>query len=156
MAAYAFYHLLQMPLEQALPRLMERALAAGHRAVILAASAERVASLDTALWTWDADSFLPHGAAPDDPGAPPDPDAHRQPIWLSTRPGNPNGATVLVLVDGVATTDLEGFQRCLDLFDGTNEAAVAAARDRWRAAKAAGHEVTYWAQSPEGRWEQRA
>jgi DNA polymerase-3 subunit chi len=155
-AAYAFYHLLQMPLEQALPRLMERALAAGHRAVILAASVERVASLDTALWTWDAGSFLPHAAAPDDPGAPPDPDAHRQPIWLSTRPGNPNGATVLVLVDGVAATDLEGFQRCLDLFDGTDDAAVAAARDRWRSAKAAGHEVTYWAQSPEGRWEQRA
>jgi DNA polymerase-3 subunit chi len=149
MADYSFYHLQKMPLEQALPRLMERALASGKRAVVLAGSSERVAALDTALWTYDPDSFLPHAAAPD-------PDAERQPIWLTTRLENPNGAQVLVLVDGLSVEDLDGFERCLDLFDGNDDEAVAAARERWRKAKAAGHAVTYWAQSPEGRWERRA
>jgi DNA polymerase-3 subunit chi len=43
----------------------------------------------------------------------------------------------------------------LDLFDGGDEVAVAAARERWRAAKAAGHDLAYWQQGPRG-WEKKA
>jgi DNA polymerase-3 subunit chi len=38
------------------------------------------------------------------------------------------------------------------MFDGNDPAAVAAARDRWRAAKAAGHALTYWQQTDRGGW----
>jgi DNA polymerase-3 subunit chi len=42
-----------------------------------------------------------------------------------------------------------------DLFDGGDPAAVAAARQRWTAARAGGHTLTYWQQGPRG-WEKKA
>ena len=47
------------------------------------------------------------------------------------------------------------FDRVLDLFDGADEAAVAAARRRWATAKAAGHALSYWQQGQRG-WEKKA
>ena len=47
------------------------------------------------------------------------------------------------------------FERGFDLFDGNDETAVAAARDRWRAAKADGHTLAYWQQDAGG-WERKA
>ena len=46
---------------------------------------------------------------------------------------------MLVLVDGARPTRLDAFARCCDIFDGNDEAAVAAARRALEAAKAAGH-----------------
>jgi DNA polymerase-3 subunit chi len=126
---------------------LERALGAGFRAVVLAGSEERVEQLDALLWTYDDASFLPHGAARD--GEP-----ERQPIWLTARDENPNGATMLVLLDGMSSERLSEYQRCLDIFD-ASESAVAAARVRWKDAKAAGHTVTYWQQTGNG-WERKA
>src|SRR5713101_1018580 len=117
MAEIGFYHLLSTPLERALPRLLERARAQGHRIVVRAASAERVEHLNALLWTYDDASFLPHGSARD--GSP-----ESQPIWLADRAENPNDAAMLVLVDGVEAAELAGFQRCADLFDGNDPAAV--------------------------------
>src|SRR5207245_6957908 len=117
MAEIGFYHLLATPLERALPRLLERAHAQGYRIVVRAASPERVEHLSALLWTYDEAGFLPHGSARDG-----NPEA--QPIWLSERAENPNGAAMLVLVDGVEAEDLGGFQRCCDMFDGNDPAAV--------------------------------
>ena len=148
MTEIGFYHLTSTPLEKALPRLLEKVVEGGHRAVVMAGSAERVASLDATLWTYDPASFLPHGSAKDGK-------AERQPIYLTTMAENPNGADVLVLVDGVEPADVGAFARCLDMFDGGDEAAVEAARARWKARKAAGHAVTYYQQSDSGRWEKK-
>ena len=147
MAEVGFYHLRTMTLDRALPRLLERACADGQRVVVIAGSAERVDHLDTLLWTYDEASFLPHGTARDGNGA-------RQPIWLTTEGDNPNGAGIAMLVDG-ARADLARYTRCCDIFDGNDEAAVAAARRRWREAKDAGHALTYWQQTERG-WEKKA
>jgi DNA polymerase-3 subunit chi len=147
MAEIGFYHLLATPLERALPRLLERAHAQGYRIVVRAASPERVEHLSALLWTYDEAGFLPHGSARDG-----NPEA--QPIWLSERAENPNGAAMLVLVDGVEAEDLAGFQRCCDMFDGNDPEAVEAARRRWRRAAAAGHTLTYWQQTQSG-WEKQ-
>jgi DNA polymerase-3 subunit chi len=148
MAEIGFYHLLSTPLERALPRLLERARAQGYRIVVRAASPERIEHLNALLWTYDEASFLAHGSARD--GNP-----ESQPIWLSDGQENPNEATMLVLVDGVAAEDLSSFTRCADFFDGNDAAAVAAARERWRRAAASGHTLTYWQQTPAG-WEKKA
>ena len=147
MTEIGFYHLLSTPLERALPRLLERARAQDLRIVVRAGSPERVEHLNSLLWTYDEASFLAHGAARDG-------NAASQPIWLSHVEENPNAATVLVLVDGVEAADLAAFARCLDLFDGNDEAAVAAARRRWRQARDAGHTLTYWQQTETG-WEKK-
>ncbi len=148
MTEVSFYHLQREPLEGALPKLLEKALERGMRAVVLAGSVERVEALNARLWTGRNDGFLPHGSARDG-------FAEDQPIFLTSTEENPNGAALLVLVDGVRASYIGEFERCLDLFDGKDEAAVAAARERWQAAKAAGHDVTYWQQSPSGRWERK-
>ena len=147
MAEIGFYHLLATPLERALPRLLERARAGGYRIIVRAASAERVEHLNALLWTYDDASFLAHGSARDG-------NAANQPIWLSEGHENPNGAAMLVLVDGVEAEDLASFTRCADLFDGNDPAAVAAARERWRRAAALGHALTYWQQGEAG-WEKK-
>src|SRR6202051_550989 len=94
MTEIGFYHLLATPLERALPRLLERARAGGYRIVVRAASSERVEHLNALLWTYDEASFLPHGSSRDG-----NPATH--PVWLSDHAENPNGATILFLVDGV-------------------------------------------------------
>ncbi len=145
MTEIRFYHLRTTALERALPQLLEKILARGTRAVVMAGSPERVAALDNALWTYDDRSFLPHGSARDG-------FAEEQPIWLTMQPENPNGAQVLVLADG-AVAEVGGWPMVLEIFDGNSEDAVAAARERWKAHKAAGHELTYWKQDDQGKWE---
>lgn len=143
-----FYHLQMMPLERALPKLVEKVLASGARAVIMLGSPERVAQIDSAMWTFDPNSFVPHGTASD--GRPED-----QPAWLTAEDENPNGANVLILGDGAASAHVAEFEKCLEVFDGNDANAVAAARERWRQYKSAAHEVTYWQQDTAGRWQQK-
>lgn len=149
MTEISFYHLTRQPLNKALPRLLERVLEAGHRALVLAGSEERVEDLDAVLWTYDPDSFLPHGSRVLGHDA-------RQPIFLTTAEENPNNAAVLVIVDGVEPAFVGDFTRCLDMFDGNSDAAVQAARERWKRWKAAGHELTYWQQTETGGWTRKA
>ncbi len=61
MTEVGFYHLRTTPLERALPQLLERGLASGHRIVVMAGSDERVMALDALLWTWRDDGTCPHG-----------------------------------------------------------------------------------------------
>ena len=41
------------------------------------------------------------------------------------------------------------------MFDGEDDEAVAAARERWTDGKARGFEVTYWQADEHGRWQRR-
>ena len=149
MADIAFYHLMRMPLDQALPKLLGRVLSTGGRALVLCGSEERVAALDTALWVCPDPDWLPHGTKAS--GHP-----TMQPIWLTTEDAPAaNGARFLVLVDGADSTRLADYDRVLDLFDGLDPEAVVAARRRWSAAKAAGHALSYWQQGDRG-WEKKA
>jgi len=138
-----FYHLTAHPLERALPDLLERTLAKGWRAVVRCGSAERMETLDTHLWTYRDDSFLPHARTGCD--AP-----ERQPIYLTTGDEIPNGADALFLVDAADTADFAGFERVVILFAGDDEAALSMARAQWKRATAA-VKATYWQQDG-GRW----
>ncbi|MCX7683918.1 MAG: DNA polymerase III subunit chi [Acetobacteraceae bacterium] len=146
MARIGFYHLTRTGPEAALPKLLGRVLAEGGRAMVLSPVKERIAALDSALWTCPDPDWLPHGTP-----ATGNPDL--QPIWLTTEDGPaPNGARYLFLLDGAESAALDAFDRVFDLFDGGSEQAVAAARRRWAAAKAAGHDLAYWKQTATG-WE---
>lgn len=149
MTRIGFYHLTHLPLDKALPQLLEKVLAAGHKAVVMTGSAERTEALNALLWTYDPDSWLPHGSAPDG-------EAGMQPVWLTETDENPNGADVLVLTDGRDAQALDAYVRCLDLFDGNDPAAVEAARERWKRCKAAGHDMTYFQQTERGGWQEKA
>ncbi len=148
MTEIAFYHLERSSLEAALAKLLEKVLENDLRAVVRAGSEERVEALTAALWTYEQGAFLPHGSAKDGNGA-------AQPVWLTTGEDNPGGASVLVLTDGAAGDDVADYGRCLELFDGHDEDALAGARAHWQAYKAAGHDLTYWRQGEQGGWQKQ-
>lgn len=142
-----FYHLTASPLERALPKLLEKAYSSGWRVVIAAESDERVEKLNELLWTYDQDSFLPHGSAKDGYD-------ESQPILIATDTAPANGAKLLVITDGRPAP--EGYERVLDMFDGNDEAATSAARTRWKGYKDAGAELSYFQQTAAGGWEKKA
>ena len=143
-----FYHLERSGLDQVLPELLEKTLQRGWRALVRSPEPERIEHLDGWLWTYRDDSFLPHALTEDL-------EAERQPILLTTTGGNPNRADALFLIDGAEAGALDDFQRCILLFDGQDEAALANARKRWKDVKAAGSPASYWRQADRG-WEKQA
>jgi DNA polymerase-3 subunit chi len=149
MAEVLFYHLTESTLEKALPTLLEKSIGRGWRAVVQAGSEERRDALDQHLWLYRDDSFLPHGADHE-------PHAEEQPIILTAGPANPNGAQIRFLVDGAPPPPLDGYERAVFLFDGNDEGQLEGARGHWKALKGGGHDVTYWQQTPDGRWERKA
>ncbi len=148
MTEVRFYHLTRSTLETALPQMLEKTLERGQRAVVRAGSQERVEALTSWLWTYRDRSFLAHGSAKDGR-------AEHQPIWLTDLEERPNGAQVLFLTDGAVSGRLEDYDLCAVLFDGNDEAALAAARAQWGGLKKAGHDLTYWQQDEQGRWEKK-
>lgn len=149
MSEVRFYHLQRTRLEAALTKMLERTLERGDRAVVMLGSPERVEALAAQLWTYNDRGFLPHGTAED--GL-----AERQPIWLTAKDENPNGAQLLFLADGAESAQIASYKQCIELFDGTDEQAVAAARRRWAVYKAAGHSLSYYQQNDSGAWEIKA
>ncbi len=144
-----FYHLEQHPLETVLPLLLLKTLERGWRAVVQAGTEERLEALDQHLWTFDDNAFLPHGRKQDG-------HAQRQPVYLTTGPENPNGATVRFLVEGADPPEPEGYARLVIMFDGRDENALQDARRYWKDLKGKGCAVTYWQQGERGGWERKA
>ncbi|WP_157015214.1 DNA polymerase III subunit chi [Mesorhizobium xinjiangense] len=149
MTEVLFYHLTESALEDALPGLLEKSLARGWQVVVQTGSEERRDALDQHLWTWRDDSFIAHGTERD-------PHPADQPVLLATDDANPNGARIRFLVDGASPPPLEGYERAVFMFDGHDEHQLNNARSAWKTVKAAGHQATYWQQTPDRRWERKA
>jgi DNA polymerase-3 subunit chi len=141
-----FYHLTATPLDRVLPRVAERVLGDGGRLLIVADEA-RLPALDKLLWTWRADSFLPHAYAGGDNDA-------DQPILLAAEPAAVNKARNVVIADGRWRDEALVFDRAFHFFD---EDRIVEARQAWKAlADREGIERRYWKQSEGGGWEQLA
>lgn len=150
MAEVLFYHLSTTPLERNLPEMLERSLQRGWKVVVRAGNAARLGSVDQMLWTYDDASFLPHGTS--DMGH-----AEHQPVYLTTGTENPNGATVLMLVEGARVNPEEAaqFDRVCLIFNGNESDSLQAARADWVAVRDAGLAGKYWAQDG-SRWVEKA
>ena len=133
-----FYHLGASPLERVLPNVCQSLLAKGEKLLVVA-DEETVARLDQQLWTWSADSFLPHGR--DRPEA--------QPVLLATVTEPANGARCIALADGEWREEALGFERAYYFFDSSG---LDPARALWRELKQKPEvEARYWKQV-DGRW----
>lgn len=151
MSRVDFYHLQSQPLENVLPKLLEKAYATGKSTLLRIGNEERVEFLNGILWTYSDQSFLPHGSKKDG-------NAELQPIWLTSSDDNPNDAKMLFLVDGAQKSidDLKLFDRVFNLFDGSSDESLQQAREFWKQIKASGQECFYWQQDETGRWQQKA
>lgn len=144
-----FYHLERSSLDQVLPDLLEKTLKRDWKALVRAPDPRRVEHLDGWLWSYREDSFLPHGTDAE-------PFPEHQPVLLTTGMDNINEAEALFLIDGAEPGDIASFQRCIVLFDGRDEAALAQARGRWKTFRDQGLPVSYWRQGEERGWEKKA
>ncbi|MFN8732422.1 MAG: DNA polymerase III subunit chi, partial [Hyphomonadaceae bacterium] len=103
-----FYHLESASVEETLPPLIEKCLDRGWRAQVLSPSSERLQALDSHLWTWKPNSWLPHQP----PGAE---DSHLSPIELGVSPmgqSEPSAsAEAVFLLDGASWGSLNGVVR---------------------------------------------
>lgn len=149
MSEINFYHLQHSRLEDALPKILEKVIAGNHKALVCAEDKERIEHLNTHLWTYHPQAFLPHGLASER-------NAEKHPILLSTENTNKNKANIGIFLEGKEIEDPGTFSKCLDMFDGLDEEAVIAARKRWKAYKEKGHTLCYWQQSETGKWERKA
>lgn len=153
MAETLFYHLERRGLDAVLPGLVEKSLERGWRAVIKTESAERADAIDTLLWTYDEQTFLPHAQSGEG-------DPSRQPVLITVEDAIPNAANILFLVGGAEPPAWEAdairdLTRIVLMFDGRDPEMLARARAAWKRAKEAGHDVTYWKESPSGKWEKQ-
>ncbi|MBQ2886298.1 MAG: DNA polymerase III subunit chi [Alphaproteobacteria bacterium] len=150
MTRFDFYHLQKTPLEQVLPKLCEKAYSTGKRIKILVGNEERVEFINSLLWTYSEESFLPHGSKKDG-------FAEDQPIFISSSEDNENKALLLILVDGamVSLDILKDYERVLNIFDGNDEVALNNARDYWKMIKSSDGELHYWQQKDNGSFEQK-
>lgn len=144
------YHLLTQTLEQALPAILMKALSGGRKAVVRFADDNEVSHFNSHFWTYNPESFLPHGAANDGQAA-------MQPVYLTDKAENPNDADMLVLCNQQTVPEnIEDFALCCDFLDGRNDQSVEDGRSRWKQYKEAGYTLTYWQQTDTGGWEQKA
>ncbi len=150
MGAAWFYHLTRRPLEATLPMLLTRARSAGWRVTVRGTDRTRMEWLDEKLWLAGDAEFLPHGMS----GGEFDAD---QPVLLTVDPAVPNGAACLMSVDGaeIAPDEASAMERVCILFDGNDAAALAHAREQWKALTGAGCAAAYWSEES-GKWEKKA
>ena len=149
MTEVLFYHLERTRVEDVLPQLVQKTLGRGWRAVVQVGDSGLIKSLSDLLWQWRDDEFLAHGSEAD--GNP-----QFQPVWLTTSGENPNDANIRFLVDGAQFDDAAGLDRLIIVFDGNDDDALAAARERWKHVSAQGLTATYWQQDDRGRWIKKA
>ena len=148
MAEVFFYHLDQKPLRSILPQLVQRGLERGLRMVVETAQIENLNSLSDALWAAEDVAFIAHGFGDDA--------TVNQPLCLCAGPENPNNSTYRFFVEGALPQSLDGLERAVILFDGSDERAKSSAHDEWKKRNAEGHTISYWKQNENGRWENLA
>ncbi|EZP49090.1 DNA polymerase III subunit chi [Sphingomonas sp. RIT328] len=142
-----FYHLTATPLDRALPQIAAKVVEGGQRLLIVSARAEQRAGIDRLLWSYRADSFVPHAqiGAGDDT---------RQPILIADDVVAANAARHVALVDGEWREAALDFDRAFHFFEDEH---IRSAREAWRALGGRdGIERRYWKQNDAGRWEQAA
>ena len=144
-----FYHLQSQPFERALPALIEKGLERGWRVVVQTVDDLRMKALDDLLWTYAAESFLPHATARDKAAA-------RQPVLVTRDGDNGNGAALRIFVEGAEVEASDDYARLILLFDGRNEAELDAARRQWARLKGDGRTLAYWRQTDAGRWDRQS
>lgn len=134
------YHHSISPLEKVLPKLLEKVLASGQKAVVMAPSEEQLKTIDTFLWTYSKSELIPHGSEED--GNP-----LLQPVWLTCTEENPNHAKVLIMIGDLRPSHIQTFEKALMLLSEWKPEMT-----EWAKSKG---ELTVWVEKLAGGWEKQ-
>lgn len=133
------YHHSITPLEKVLPKLLEKVLASGKRAVVMAETPDQLKIIDAFLWTYSKTQLLPHGTQED--GNP-----TYQPIWLTCVEENPNQSQILVLIGNLQPKNAPTFEKTLIL-----KPEWSSDLTQWAQSQG---EFTLWSEQIQGGWAQ--
>lgn len=116
----------------------QRHYAAGRALVVYSRDAQTLARIDRLLWSFEPAAFLPHVAASD-------PLAAATPVWLADEvpAAPPAGAPLpawLINLDDDCPPGIQAYERVLEIVSDDPDERQAA-RARWRAYQAAGHDL---------------
>lgn len=114
-----------------------RKVSASDARVVVTGPAPELRALDSALWTFSAPDFLPHGMA----GEVPPQVLARTPIVLATSVAQAAHREVLVNLDESVPEGFEGFERLIELVSG-DEPQLRQARVRWKHYADRGYSLT--------------
>lgn len=148
-----FYHLEHSSSISVVTKLLEKAWGIEKRSRVVCPSPAIAEALDAELWTYSKTAFLPHGTTEESHAA-------QQPVLISS--GMPienlNQAAMLMTIHSDEAMDkesLSGYERVFDIFGEQQQESIQSARKRWAAYKEQGHDLIYWQQSLQGKWEKK-
>ena len=121
-----------LPVVNAVGRIAEKAVSRGHHIFVSVCDEEQALSLDSALWTFRAESFLPHALVGDD-------DKEPVSIGWSEPPLEQND--VLINTTGVILDYFSRFTRLAEIV-GPDDSSLASSRDAWRFYRDRGYSLT--------------
>jgi DNA polymerase-3 subunit chi len=139
-----FYQTAADSLTPSAVRLLEKIYASGERCIVYSGDDELLKVVDKTLWTFSTNAFIPHGDR--SLGF-----CECQPIYLTNQQENPNGSTILVLLEAVDCEQCtENFKRIIYIFQSTQQ--IEKAKALYNDLKKSMENVHYWKQSS-GKWE---
>ncbi len=144
-----FYHMEQATLDQALPMIVMKAWQSGENVMVRVPDKREASRLNDLLWSFRADSFIPHGMDGDK-------NADQQPVFVTANDDNANDANILILTHGCTYPSVADFKMTCEMLDGRVQSQIADARGRWKEYKNDGHDLTYWQQDENGKWGKKA
>ena len=147
----SFYHLTKTALEEAIPKLMEKLLESGGRAVINFSSDDMMQNIDKKLWSVGGTRFIPHATDAED-------FQEDHPIILSKNYEAQNNPNFLVLTQPISVNEetLNNFERCLILFNGKSENELSVARSLWKKfSENQNYTLKYFLQNEKGVWQEK-
>lgn len=156
-----FYQLTNAHFEKLLVQLVQKSLNQNWRVEIRFNSTSKLESFDSFLWSFTNDSFLAHGSMED-------PFPEKQPILLSldnmdnssyldeNTKQSVNGAQVFFCVSGATAPQPENYDKIIIIFYNDQGEEYQKIRQQWRLYKEKQCKLKYWAQQPNGKWEEKA
>lgn len=132
MTRVRFAKLEQPQKAQLLCRMAEEHFAAGKRVLVRVQDDNQAVSLDRFMWTWDKGAFLPHafynGSV----------QCLEEPVVITVREGNPNGATVLIMGQPCSSEFIGRFELVIDFAEVYDKQLAELSRERFRNYRNAG------------------
>ena len=108
--------------------LMLKILEENKKALIFASDLARISEIDSGLWSYGKNKFIPHITISDK-----DFIFERQPILISNKEENSNKADYLILVEEASEAFLSNFSRVFYFYDSLTSEAAKKAEKKYRA-----------------------
>lgn len=115
-------------------QLAEQQYATGKRVLVRVQDENQAVTLDRFMWTWEKGSFLPHAC---NNGSV---DCLEEPIVITAKENNPNGATVLIMGQPCARDFISRFELAIDFAEVYDKQLAELARERFRSYRDDGFE----------------